>query len=286
MTIEANDKTKPTGEQPSPAPGGTPPAAGGAPAPASAPAPEKKPVEKTEPKVTPEAKQPKKLSGEDDDIPEEEELLQLSPRALKSRLARASKQQLKEAFGTDDVDLIKKKLAAGDEYEKKKEEDRKATLSKEEKLREERDTAIKEARETRSLLEVEKTARIVEKQDGRITRIAEQHLKPKHVSKFLPDLAKALLKAADEGDRKLIKNEEAWIESWFKQQVEEEPEFGKDFGKAAEGGEPPKKLPFTNGSSGSRPQPAGNSGSPKTGAPGKPNSMSDKEIRDLGYSWK
>lgn len=283
MTIEANDKNKPTGEQPSPAPGGTP-------AIPSSITPVEKPKAEAKPevKVVPETKQPKKLSGDDDDIPEEEDLLQMSPRALKARLARASKSQLKEAFGTDDVESIKKKLAAGDEYEKKKEEDRKATLSKEEKLKEERDLALKEAKETKSLLDIERTARVVEKQDTRITRIAEGHLKPKHVAKFLPELAKALLKAADEGDRKLIKNEEAWIDSWFKQQVEEDPVFGKDYGKEDDTKDKPevKRLPFNNGANGQRPAPAGTSGSPKTAAPGKPNSMSDKELRDSGYSWK
>ncbi len=283
MTTEA-DKTKTSGEQPSPAPGGTPPVTA---APAAPPVEPKKPEAKVEPKVTPEAKQPKKLSGDDDDIPEDEDLLQMSPRALKARLSRASKSALKEAFGTDDIEKIKAKIAAGDEYETKKEADRKAALTKEEKLKEERDLAIKEARETKSTLDRERTERIVDKQDGRITRIAEQHLKAKHVSKFLPELAKDILKAAAEGDKKLAKNEEAWIEAWFVKQVEEEPEFGKDFGKAPEGAPEIKKLPFSNGvRNESRPSQDRNSGSPKTAAPGKPNSMSDKEIRDAGFSWK
>ncbi len=284
MTIEA-DKTKTSGEQPSPAPGGTP--AAPAPAPAAPPVEPKKPEAKVEPNVTPEAKQPKKLSGDDDEIPEDEDLLQMSPRALKARLSRASKTSLKEAFGTDDIEKIKAKIAAGDEYETKKEADRKAALSKEEKLKEERDAALKDARETKTTLERERTERIVDKQDSRITRIAEQHLKAKHVSKFLPELAKDILKAAAEGDKKLAKNEEAWIESWFAKQVEDEPEFGKDFGKTPEGGAPEiKKLPFNNGARPDKPAPAHNSGSPKTAAPGKPNSMSDKEIRDAGFSWK
>lgn len=288
MTIEA-DKTKTPGEQPSPAPGGTPatPPAGGTPATPPTPEPKKAPEAKAEPKVTPEAKQPKKLSGDDDEIPEDEDLLQMSPRALKARLTRASKSQLKEAFGTDDIEAIKKKLAAGEEYEAKKEEDRKATLSKEEKLKEERDAALKEARETKTALEASKIANIVEKQDTRMSRIAGNHLDPDYIESELPRLARAVLKAVEDGDKKLLKNEDAWIENYFKERVAAKPKLGKDFGSTPEGGTPePKKLPFTNGAGGSRPTPAGTSGSPKTGAPGKPNSMSDKEIRDLGYSWK
>lgn len=295
MTTEAKDTTKLEG-QPSTAPANAPPAGapnGASEKPKAETKPEKvetKPEGEKKPKAgddaTKDEKKPKRLSADDDEVPEEEDLLQMSPRALKARLARASKAQLKEAFGTDDVDLIQKKIKAGEEYEAKKEEERKARLSAEEKLKEERDAAMKERDEAKTALEKEKLARTVEKQDTRITRIAERHLKSKHVSKFLPDLARAILKAADEGDKKLIKNEEAWIDSWFAKQIEEDPVFGKDFDANQPEKPEAKRLPFSNGARAERPTPDGKAGSPKTAAPGKPNSMSQKELNDLGYQWK
>lgn len=237
-------------------------------------------------------KVPKKLSGEDDDLPEDDELVQLSPKALKSRLARASKTQLKEAFGTDDLEEIKTKLAKADEYTAKQEEDRKKTLTKEQKLKEERDAAIKEASDYKTKFETAQVERVVEKQDMRMARVAEKYLDPEYIETEFPRLAAALLKAAEEGDKKLLKNEDTWIDNWFKERVAEKPKLGKDFGtSAADGGESKveKTVMLTNGADGARPNGAprqGNSGGAKTAKPGQPNSMSDKEIRDLGYSYK
>ena len=282
---------KPAGDTPA-----TPPAAGTPAAPP--PAPDTKPS-KVEPKEgkpagegAPAPKTPKKLSADDDDLPEDDELVQLSPKALKARLARASKAQLKDAFGTDDLEEIKTKLAQADEYTKKKEEERQKTLTKEQKLKEERDAAIKEASDYKTKFEAAQVERVVEKQDMRMTRIAEKHLDPDYVESEFPRLAAALLKAAEEGDKKLAKNEEAWIDNWFKERVAEKPKLGKNFGKSDEGGEgapPAKTVTLNNGAQDTRPNGAprgANSGGVKTAKPGQPNSMSDKEIRDLGYQYK
>lgn len=294
MSEAQNQKT---GEgQPSTGSTGTTPAATGAPTSTAPTVDTKAKTETTETKAKEDKpkieakpsgegeKKPKKLSGDDDEIPEEEELVQMSPRALKARLTRASKAQLRDAFGTDDIDDIKKKIALADEATKKQEEERKARLTKEQKLQEELDAANKVLADTRTKLEEAERTRVVEKQDTRIHRIASNHVDGDYIEDSFPHLARAIRQAVKEGDKKFAKNEEAWIENWYKEYVEKKPKLGKDFGKEAE--KPPTmKVPFTNGVQG-KPAPQQTSGQPKTAAPGRPNSMSDAEIRQSGYSWK
>lgn len=290
MTIEAQNYVTNAGTE------GQPSSAPAAPAPAPAPAPAAAPqgmsaVPTPAPTApsAPAAKKSAKLSADDDDIPDDAELVQMSPRALKARLARASKQALREQFGTDDLESIKSKLATADEYAKKQEEERLAKLTAEQKLKEERDKAIRERDEFRTKFEERERTYVIEKQDARITRIAEKHIKPRHVAKFLPDLAQAILSS---NDPKLAKNEDAWIEGWFKKLVQEEPEFGVNYAASVAAAQAPaekpepKKIVLSNGAKDGRPAGSQTSGAPKTAAPGKPNSMSDKEIRESGYSWK
>lgn len=302
MATEAKEEGTKNEGAPSNAPSGTP--AGGAPAGDKTPPAGAKPEgdkggagasEKKPPAAdaggAPAPKTPKKLSADDDDVPDDEEIVQMSPRALKARLTRASKAQLREAFGTDDIEAIQKKIAKGDAATVKEEEERKARLTAEERLKEERDAAIKERDEAKSRVEMVERARIVEKQDGRIGKIAAKHLDPDYIEDAFPKLATALLKAAKDGDKKLAKHEDQWIDNWFAEYVKAKPKLGKDFGATEETAPTkpePKRLPFNNGPIAPKPGQQAPSGtlSVKTASPGKPNSMSDKEIRDLGYSYK
>src|SRR5260370_36360512 len=79
-----------------------------------------KPEPKAETKVSPPAKAKEEIAkpekedpgpkakqiGEEDDIPEDADLLQLSKKALNARLLRHTKKELRERFGTDDLDDV------------------------------------------------------------------------------------------------------------------------------------------------------------------------------------
>lgn len=272
--------------QPSTAPAGTP-----------APKIETKPEPKTEKTTTTsttdaggagtEPKKPKIISGDDDEIPEGEDLLQMSPRALNARIARASRKQLKDAFGTDDLDTVKKLVEKAKKTAEKEETERKARLTETERLKEERDAAVRDAADARSQLTNAERARIVDRQDTRITRIAEKYLDADYIESEMPRLASDLRKAFKEKDAKLAKDETAWIEKWFQKRVETKPKLGKDFDTNGGVKPEPKTATFSNGvNTNGRPN-AGSTGlANKTAAPGKPNSMSDKEIRESGYAWK
>ncbi len=235
-------------------------------------------------------KKPKVISGDDDEIPEGEDLLQMSPRALNARIARASRKALKDAFGTDDVDSIKKMIDKAQKAAAKEEEERKKSLTEAERLKEERDAAIRERDEARTQLTAAERGRIVERQDSRITRIAEKYLDPDYIESEMPRLAADLRKAFKEKDPKLLKDEGAWLEKWFEKRVAAKPKLGKDYdSKREETTQPdPKKVALNNGARTDDRHTADKSvsGAQKTAAPGKPNSMSYKEINQSGYAWK
>src|SRR5580700_2962800 len=60
--------------------------------------------------VTPTTEPKRHRLGVEDDIPDDADLLELPRRALDSRLARHTKSQLQQRFGTSDFDEIKGKL--------------------------------------------------------------------------------------------------------------------------------------------------------------------------------
>lgn len=298
---EANNEVK-TGEQTSPAPG-----ANGTPAAGTSPAgtpPKAETAPKTEPKTEPAGSaaggtggtggtSAKKIGADDDDIPDGDELIQMSPKALKARLTRATSSALKEAFGTSDIETIKKMVEKAKKADEKAEEERRASLSEQERLKEDRDREKARADAAEARFTAAERQRIVEKQDARITRLAEKHLDPDYIESEFPRLARDLGKAFKAKDPKLLKNEEAWIDKWFEKRVAEKPKLGKNYqGPAATQEtepkeEPPKKVLMNNGVATHKPDPA-KSGTTtnKTAKPGQPNSLSDREIRDLGYQYK
>jgi hypothetical protein len=255
--------------QPKPPEAPPPPAAGLAPTPPPAPDPgQRAPLPPTKKLI--------KLADADD-IPDDADLLEMSPRALKSRLERHSKKELRDRFGTDDTDDIKAKLDKLSEFEAKAEKDRLAQLSEVEQWKEraakaerERDEAFTRARDAQE-------ARIVDREDTRITGLAAKYLDPDYIEESLYKLARYLRDEVDASDLK--KNANGVIEDWFKKLVEKKPKLGKDFGAA---GPPPKPVPLTNGTEPARPgqggQPSGTA-LDKTAAPGKANSMTEAELR-------
>ena len=224
--------------------------------------------------------------ADDDEIPETDDLIELSPRALKNRLTRHTSAELKAAFGTSDMKEIKAKLDRLTDHEAKAEAARRASLDEQTKLKE--DLAKERSRATAA--EERATAveenRIFEKQDTQLTKIAEKFIDPDYIDVELTRFAKHLMEEYSESE--LAKLKPSQIEKWFEERVAEKPKLSKDYGTETA---PAAKTPLTNGAqSGGRPgQSNSTQMSTKTFAPGKANSMTSAEARaearKQGLNW-
>ncbi len=205
-------------------------------------------------------KQPVALKDEDD-IPEDAELVTLSSAALKKRLQRASNAELKERFGTTDTAAIKKKLDRADELEKAEEDRRVAALDKEQKAAEAQKKAEDRPEAAELKLKQLGEDRLVEKEEGRIKEIAFGHIKPKFWKHAARDFAEHLRETYSE--KELLSLKDKAIDKWFVEYVKENPEYLK--------GEAPEKP------------------GAKTFKPGQPNSMTSAEARaeaaKSGHRW-
>lgn len=232
------------------------------------------------------AEQPEAKAGptrhalkDDEDIPDTADLLELSAKALNGRLARHTKKQLRDHFGTDDITEIKAKIDRLQELESKEEERRRADLSEKEKLSEDlkKSNARADAAERRHQDAVEQ--RMVDQEDSRIKDIAAEFVKMKHYKHVSRDLAEHL-----HSEKALAGLKDVAIRKWFADYLEENPEFAKAEAAAAA---PTAKVMLDNGATPKRPDAAAISGQAgaKTAKPGQPNSMTKKEISDMGYRW-
>lgn len=237
------------------------------------------PAPKVEPKVEAKKDEPKGPSataiGDDDEVPENADLLQLSKTALAKRLTRHTKSELKERFGTDDFDDIKAKLVKFAEYEAEKEAARVAALSEQEKLKEELAEANKRAEKAET-----KHAKALEQQafseyDREAEGVVGTLVADKHVKRVVRELKEHVLTLDDEE----LKKPKKVFESWAKDFIKENPEFARTA--------PPeiKKIPITNGADpNGRRERADVDMATKTPKPGQPNSMSKAEFANYKRS--
>lgn len=226
---------------------------------------------KLEPKPEPEKKTPKALGGDDDEIPEDTEILTLKPSDLKRRLERARKSELKERFGTTDVAAIQKDLeelkTLRAERDKRKEKTKteaeraKSEAEKEKRLRLQAERERDQIRE-----EV-----VVEKQEKRVADIASKHVDPDYVDLLYGKFAKHLLETYS--DEELASLKDNAIEKWFKDYVADHPKFARE--QKVE--KPKVKLSNGGGPNGDGPDKAGPP--KKTFKPGQPNSYTDAEAK-------
>lgn len=213
---------------------------------------------------------------DDDDIPDDAELLTLSPTALKKRLQRATNAELKERFGTTDTDSIKKKLDRLEALEKAEEERRVAALDEKTKAEEKAAKAEERAAKAEAEMKEVKNERVVEKEETRLKDLAGEHVKLKFWKHVARDLAEHLRENYSEKD--LVKVKDKDIKKWLGEYVKENPEYAKDFEPEKAG---VKKELLDNGAKGdARP---GQAGAPnlanKTYKPGQPNSMTPQESK-------
>lgn len=283
---------------PAAAPAVTPPAAP-APTPAAPPAAPPPPAAASAATPPPEARPvanvpTRKLIGDEEDIPADVDLLEMSARGLKSRLQRHTKKELKDRFGTDDPDAIKSQLDELAQYKAREEEQRLAQMNELERERELRAKAEARATAAETRAAQVQENQVVERTDRRIMRYAAEYLDPDYLDVELPKLARHIANLSEDE----LRDPDAMLTGYFEQRVKDKPKIGKAYGAAppeppAEGaapaaGAPPaapptKIVPFSNGANAAPPAQLPSSGEvlQKTAAPGKPNSMTDAEYRQF-----
>jgi hypothetical protein len=260
--------------------------------PAKQPEAKAAPEGKKEPKAASDSKRTR-LAG-DDEIPDDADLLEMSPTALKQRLNRATKKELKAQFGTDDIDQIKKDLAEVKSLREEKEKARREKLDKEARMSEDLKKAKADARAAKAEARSVKMERVIDEEERSIVALAEKHLKPKYVKYVLPELRKFLLSEYSPKELEDISGakREKLLDKFFADFAEkEDPSWAKDHDPAKAAAEAKEAKPKINSGADARnrPSPASSNDTAKTFAPGKANSMTRgearAEARRLGYSW-
>jgi hypothetical protein len=240
-------------------------------------------------------KEPKraKVSG-DGDIPEDADLIELSPKALKDRLRRASRADLKQRFGTDDPDQIKKDLDELATLRKEKKESELAKLGeleREKKLREEAEGRATQAEQRAKRVQED---RIFDREENHLARLFGKHLDEDYVDQELTGFARHLTKnfSKKQLERMSDKQRDAEAVKFCEERVKAKPKLSKSYESAKEEeirkalkAESRGKAPVTNGSSGDKRRPEAGAGTqPKNFAPGKGASYAD--IKAAGFSYK
>lgn len=235
----------------------------------------------------------KLVADADEDLPADADLIEMSPALLKKRLERFTRKQLRDRFGTEDMDSVKKDLDELATLRAEAEQRRIATLSETDQLREQVMAATRRAEQAEARAEQIQTERVVAEQDQTVTAIMKQHINPrylKHESRNLAEYISGLSEAE-------LADPEATIEAWCKQAIAEDPALAIPQMEApaapvatlqpapgTTAARPPVPVPVSNGANVQRPNqavPGGPGGPASTYAPGRSNSASDKEWRDL-----
>jgi len=232
----------------------------------------------------------RKLIGDADDIPNDADLIELPPTALKGRLDRYAKKQLRERFGTDNVDQIRADLDELRVMRAEREERRLADLTETQRLTEQLAAAERRAVEAETRAEQVQTERVVAEQDHHVVAIVAQHINPRYMKHELKNLAEYISGLSDAE----LADPDAVVQAWCQRAVAEDGALAiPSTGGSAIGGAGPVVAPtpavpipgqpLTNGANIQRPQnvnPAGIA-APKTFAPGQAGSVNDKEWRDF-----
>lgn len=245
-----------------------------------------------------------RLGGADDELPEDADLIEMSPKAFKSRVARASTAELKRRFGTDDLDEIEKEREELKTLRADKETRRLSELTEVEKERERANVAERRAEAAEHQAREAHHQREYERDDRVLTRTAEKLVDPDYIDAELLRFAKHLTTTYDKKTLKAMdaKKMSVLATEFLEERIKAKPKLAKDYetAKAAEIEAQLKKdakdrmrgkAPVTNGSkTNDRPVDDDTGVEGKTFAPGKPNSMSDaearKQMRDRGISYR
>lgn len=241
----------------------------------------------------PEAKKPEpvELSEDDDDLPENADLLQLSKSALAKRLARHTKKEIRARFGTDNLDDIKAKLDKLDSIEAEQEKKRREQLTKEQKLEEDLQ------REKKAREKAEKAhQRVVEQQaytqyETSASSAITAHFEPGFEKFAMRELKDHLLTLPDSDVPSDPKKAAKVFDEWAKKFVKENPKYAKAVTPAPPKEEEekeevkkpePKKIALNTGANPQRPEKGDQGQAKKTARPNQTNTMSKAEYA----AWK
>lgn len=226
---------------------------------------------KPEPKDAP---KPVRL-GEDDELPENENLFELSKQALNKRLARHTNKELRERFGTDDPDKITADLAELKTLREEKESSRRAALSEQEKLKEDAARERRRADDLEARLRETADAHTFAEYDQTADSVLREHFDPEAMDLAIVKLKKHVL-SLDEDE---LKNPKKVFGEWAKDYAKKNPKFAKTVETAPE----PRKIPLGNGAdirAKKDPATADDAPSKKSPKPGLTNSMTKAEYAD------
>lgn len=242
-----------------------------------------------------ENKEPRRvqLKEETDEIPGDADLIEMSPKLLAKRLARASRKELRERFGTDNPDDIKAKLDKLAEYEKADEERKRQSMTEIEREKSDRVKAEKRAQDAERRLQAVYDARTIATEEDRIVKLAKDAgMDEDYIEDQFPKLARFLNE--NYTDKQLRKLKDDVIKNWFADRIKTKPKLAREGGGGDKGGaagdkdkadkdkkDAKPKVGLNNGVQGTQPKPGADqvANTEKTFKPGQKNSMTRGEAR-------
>jgi hypothetical protein len=248
----------------------------------SPPAPSPAPADKAEATKLP-VPPTSKFLGDEDEI-EARTTYEVTGSAFKKRIQRASSAQLREMFGTDDTDKITKDWKRFQDIEKKHEEERRAKLDNEQKLKEDNAKLQSQLTEVTQRAQALEEDRVVDSFVTRVGRIASKHIDGEYVDDIVWGAFKRHVASLSEKEQEGMKEKD--IDAWFKDYAEKKPKFAREVSAEKKADEKPTEKkpvngkPATNGiADNKRPTSGGSNPTEKTARPGQANSMSPTEYR-------
>jgi len=211
--------------------------------------------------------------------------LSLSQQDLNERIKRARSSAFKEAFGTEDIESVRQRLARADQLEQSAEKARVARMDEIERAKHDANRSRREAMKYRAEVETMREREVVRDQQSMVERIASRHVNPMYMEEASIALAREVSKM---NPREVERWTDKDISRWFAQYVSRKPAFAAS--PSARRVERTVASAPTPPSRPQRPGAVAPTGVPsKSFKPGQPNSMSREEARAearrLGYSW-
>jgi hypothetical protein len=230
---------------------------------------------------------PRVLDAEGDDIPAEGDLFSLSRNALKGRLERFSRRQLRDKFGSDDIDAIKLRLDRAAELERQEEERKRAAMTEAERLKADALAAEQRAQTAEARVREVEEQQVLNAEEQRMMRLAEKHIDPDYVDQELTNFAKHLRKTFSKDELANLTDKQ--VDDYFVERLKAKPKLARDYEEKMKAGapKPPEAKPLNNGVDASDKPPNTPPPNGKKFAPG--NGLNTQQARSeaakLGYRW-
>lgn len=213
--------------------------------------------------------------GDDEFDADERGNINIPVKAFESRLRRASKRALEEAFGTTDVASIKKKLARAAELESKQEEATRAQMSELERLRADLKAKDEKLTEASTQLETIRSEREFERTDSVVMTTATKYVDPKYAGVAAIQFGQYVRDELDDKEAKAMTTKD--MAAWFEEYAKENPALAVKAPKAPKEEPAARREPLNNGAPERKPSPRPDAQGSKTAKLGQANSMTSEE---------